>query len=520
MSEWTRIPHGGDYDNLDSTLIIPITQKKVHTQNLPRIIQGEENADILTFETDRFYNGVDLTATVISIIYKNANGTFYERAVNVEYSDDKLRFSWAVSKNATACKGILVINLEFDGLDEHKEVITVKSVRFTIEIEPAVSSKDISAYKSDNWVEETNARVGNLENECKELSKNKADKGHTHLSTDITDLDEKLSEKADNDTVASVSQLGMIKLLASGSGQNRSGLVVDEQTGVTYINARADRGIYRDGAGQLQINPATDEEVAAGTEQYKPVTPLTLKIISDSKSDIGHTHEQAEINGLKEKLSEINEIKIELDAISSGLSVKVDKNTIASPTKLGMIKLYGSVNGQNRSGLVVDAQTGTTYVNTRSDRGISRDGAGQIGINPATDAEVEAGTEQYKPVTPKTLKNVVDSLNSEAVNVLTFLSDYIVEPVVEGVTEKMSIKRFMPATTYCIYAGNVPLTENPIPLSRPTVSAAGVFEGDIMTVRFYDKDSAEIGRAKLITGNLFGTKVGKFQMITEETSNE
>ncbi|MBQ7574632.1 MAG: hypothetical protein IJT23_10290 [Clostridia bacterium] len=265
MSEWTRIPHDGDYDNLDSTLIIPITQKKVHTQNLPRIIQGEENADILTFETDRFYNGVDLTATVISIIYKNANGTFYERAVNVEYSDDKLRFSWAVSKNATACKGILVINLEFDGLDAHKEVITVKSVRFPIEIEPAVLGKEISDYKSDNWVEETNARVKNLENECKELS------------GDITDLDEKLSQKADKDTVASPTQLGMIKLLASAGGQNRSGLVVDEQTGVTYINARADRGIYRDGAGQLQINPATDEEVATGTEQYKPVTPKTLK---------------------------------------------------------------------------------------------------------------------------------------------------------------------------------------------------------------------------------------------------
>ena len=358
MSEWTRIPHDGDYDNLDSTLIIPITQKKVHTQNLPRIIQGEENADILTFETDRFYNGVDLTATVISIIYKNANGTFYERAVNVEYSDDKLRFSWAVSKNATACKGILVINLEFDGLDEHKEVITVKSVRFPIEIEPAVLGKDISDYKSDNWVEETNARVKNLENECKELS------------GDITDLDEKLSQKADKDTVASPTQLGMIKLLASSSGVNRSGLIVDPETGVTYVAARFDRGLYRDGAGQLYINPATEEEVSGGTEEYKPVTPKTLKSI--------------------------------VDGVRTEISQKVDAGTIASTTQLGLIKLASNTTGMNMSGIIVN-EDGSVSINAISRYGIMLMN-GILGLNPATAEEVARGDEQYKPVTPKTLK--------------------------------------------------------------------------------------------------------------------
>ena len=462
MSEWTRIPHDGDYDNLDSTLIIPITQKKVHTQNLPRIIQGEENADILTFETDRFYNGVDLTATVISIIYKNANGTFYERAVNVEYSDDKLRFSWAVSKNATACKGILVINLEFDGLDEHKEVITVKSVRFPIEIEPAVLGKEISAYKSDNWVEETNARVKNLENECKDLS------------GDITDLDEKLSQKADKDTVASTTQLGMIKLLASSSGVNRSGLIVDPETGVTYVAARFDRGLYRDGAGQLYINPATEEEVSGGTEEYKPVTPKTLKSIVDgvrteisqkvdagtiaSTTQLGLIKLASNTTGMNMSGIIVNEDgSVSINAISRygimlmngilGLNPataeavargdeqykpvtpktlrsnvyiksetdnkiadldgkKVDKNTVASTTQLGMIKLLASGSGVNRSGIAVDTN-GVAYINARSDRGISRDGAGQLGINPATQVEVNAGTEQYKPVTPKTLSPFV-----------------------------------------------------------------------------------------------------------------
>ena len=75
---------------------------------------------------------------------------------------------------------------------------------------------------------------------------------------------------------ASINVLGGIKPLLDGSGTiNRSGLVISKD-GTTYVNTRADRGITRDGAGQIHINPATDDEVAAGNEGYKPVTPKTL----------------------------------------------------------------------------------------------------------------------------------------------------------------------------------------------------------------------------------------------------
>ncbi|MCH5213440.1 MAG: hypothetical protein J1G06_10535, partial [Oscillospiraceae bacterium] len=74
----------------------------------------------------------------------------------------------------------------------------------------------------------------------------------------------------------------------------------------------------------------------------------------------------------------------------------------ASIDVLGGIKPY-AVGGINRSGLVI-YEDGTAVVNTKTERGITRDGAGQIGINPATQDEVTAGTEAYKPVTPATLK--------------------------------------------------------------------------------------------------------------------
>lgn len=90
----------------------------------------------------------------------------------------------------------------------------------------------------------------------------------------IDELDVKLNTKVDKGTIASISQLGMIKLYESGSGKNISGLVIDQQTGVTYVNTG--NGITRSGDGKIIINAATDEEVAAGTEVYKPITPKTL----------------------------------------------------------------------------------------------------------------------------------------------------------------------------------------------------------------------------------------------------
>lgn len=74
---------------------------------------------------------------------------------------------------------------------------------------------------------------------------------------------------------ASTSRLGGIKLLASGSGGNRSGLVVSSD-GTAYVNTRSDRGVTRDGSGQICINPATESEIDTGTDAYKPITANTL----------------------------------------------------------------------------------------------------------------------------------------------------------------------------------------------------------------------------------------------------
>ncbi|MGM9936892.1 MAG: pyocin knob domain-containing protein [Candidatus Ornithomonoglobus sp.] len=90
----------------------------------------------------------------------------------------------------------------------------------------------------------------------------------------------------------------------------------------------------------------------------------------------------------------------------------VDEIPIASLDTLGNVKLYGkSVNGvnTNRSGLSI-GDDGSILVLVKANGGLAIDGVGQLYIVAATDEEVEAGTDVYKPVTSATLKKVVDLL--------------------------------------------------------------------------------------------------------------
>lgn len=77
------------------------------------------------------------------------------------------------------------------------------------------------------------------------------------------------------DDVATITKAGIIKLYSSG-GTNRSGLLV-QADGALLVNANAAYGTQRTGDGKLTTAGATEAEIDAGTNEYKPITPATIK---------------------------------------------------------------------------------------------------------------------------------------------------------------------------------------------------------------------------------------------------
>lgn len=81
-----------------------ISEKVVDVSNIGTFVMGEHNSSMITFQIDRYYDGVDLSDKKIKIVYKNSNGIYESddaEICNVKYSQKSLRFSWVVSNNVT-----------------------------------------------------------------------------------------------------------------------------------------------------------------------------------------------------------------------------------------------------------------------------------------------------------------------------------------------------------------------------------------------------------------------------------
>lgn len=130
---------------------------------------------------------------------------------------------------------------------------------------------------------------------------------------------------------------------------------------------------------------------------------VTLPKLADDVTE----HISNEITATKTELDEIISTKANKTDIDELQDTKTDKTQYASISQAGLIKLH-SGSGVNRSGLVV-YEDGSAVVNTKTERGITRDGVGQIGINPATAEEVKAKTEHYKPIAPDNIDTAVQA---------------------------------------------------------------------------------------------------------------
>lgn len=99
----------------------------------------------------------------------------------------------------------------------------------------------------------------------------------------------------------------------------------------------------------------------------------------------------------------LDDESVTADKVSDAIITDTD---IATTTTPGIIKLY-NVNGTNRSGLVLQ-EDGGLMVNANADYGTQRTGDGKLTTAAATTSEIDAGTNEYKPITPSTIQYAVE----------------------------------------------------------------------------------------------------------------
>lgn len=176
--------------------------------NIGKIVRGDMNSNILTFEIDRFYDGIDLSTKGIQFIVKVGNAISVESASNLQYSDDSIRFSWVMSYFATSQKSATVA-IEFYGMIDDTRDYSLKTTPFTISIEDTLNENDPSVMLSTNG---SNNTLVNLSNRLIKLETSL----HSHDNTATLD---KIGETTDGTLLFDGK-----KITNSGSGNGVDGV--------------------------------------------------------------------------------------------------------------------------------------------------------------------------------------------------------------------------------------------------------------------------------------------------------
>ena len=152
---------------IDEHQIISISEKTPTPQNIGKIVRGDTNSNILTFEMNRYYDGIDLSDKVIKILVNNnVDHIFVEDAVNLQTTDELIRFAWVMSLAATQRKGTIKAAIEIYGEEDDKEYV-FKTLPFSITIQDTLDTSDIPMPYPD-WLVLMDMRVTALEDQISE----------------------------------------------------------------------------------------------------------------------------------------------------------------------------------------------------------------------------------------------------------------------------------------------------------------------------------------------------------------
>lgn len=132
MSEtWTVVPGYRSAEYTDPMIFkFDLETKKIEKITKQVIVSGEKNSQYICFVTDRYFDGIDLVGKRIQIVYLGYTGrSDINEVVNVECTDENIRFGWVVPGNACYDPGTMCFSLEFVGED-----YVLKSRKYDLEV--------------------------------------------------------------------------------------------------------------------------------------------------------------------------------------------------------------------------------------------------------------------------------------------------------------------------------------------------------------------------------------------------
>ena len=185
---WYDEYYDNDYSVIDKNKNIKLSSSQVN-------LTQEENSQIVPFLMDRHYDGIDLMNMFITIYFVNKEGKSAERpAINVEYSDTKIRFYWKLDGAATSVSGKIKLEIRAVGKNEKNE-------NYKWLTKPNEEINILEALSQDGVIEPTEGWESYLEliNNKVIQAQDAADRAETavtEVSEKVAEVDEKINNSS------------------------------------------------------------------------------------------------------------------------------------------------------------------------------------------------------------------------------------------------------------------------------------------------------------------------------------
>ena len=146
-------PDNVDIEMQDEHSIITIEKRDILLdKNENMVIEGDNDSQLITFQIDRYQDGVDISKKIITIKYINALGNGYRaNAVNKIIDDTTVTFSWLISMCATAATGNVKFAIEIIGDVRNNDYYIWQTLPAIIPVKAGIGITGFDEEESPDW---------------------------------------------------------------------------------------------------------------------------------------------------------------------------------------------------------------------------------------------------------------------------------------------------------------------------------------------------------------------------------
>lgn len=293
-----------DYSYVDAT-------KKVKVNPVQINIAQEENSQVIPFELNRYWDGVDLTSMKFRIYFLNANSEYgFANPINFCYSSSKIRFYWLIDKLVTSYTGKIQFEIQATGTNEHGDNYVWKTrpnkdeiniieclkgnevikpteswyTQFVEEIDRKISQADTFAQEAKDAAEKASASAGTVDQKI-------ADAEDTIKQQLIADMDERFYTKKQVDQLF--------------TDQDFSSVLEEVQTKIDKIDGLANLVVTYDSATNNIVFKNGEATIASYTLSTNPTAEWTAAFKATMKEEMD--------NSISDIENSLNEYKTAVD---------------------------------------------------------------------------------------------------------------------------------------------------------------------------------------------------------------